>query len=198
MSDIADVTGAYNTFVDFCDIALMHCVSQYPARLDSLNLRAMDSMRKKFGVPVGFSDHTKKGVGSKLAVCAGAELLEFHITLDHGMEGPDHSFSLNPDQLNSVMTTVWELPRIFGDGIKRPHQSELAGGYASEKRRCCVAAMDIKLFEIITEDHIICLAPGSEDYVSAGKFYQLTNGFYEATEFIKKGTPIFKSSVKVI
>jgi sialic acid synthase SpsE len=96
-----------------------------------------------------------------------------------------------------MTTSIWEIQRALGDGVKRPHQKELAGGYISEKRRCCVAAMDIERYEIITEDHIICLAPGSEDYISAGEFYHLTSGYYKAAKFIKKGTPIFKNSIGV-
>lgn len=178
------------------NIALLHCVSQYPAKINSLNLRAMSSMREYFGVPVGFSDHTMKGVGAKLAACAGAELLEFHITLDNDMEGPDHKFSLNPEQLKCMTTSLWEIQTALGSGTKQPHASE--GDYVWQKRRCCVARRDIQRYEIITEDHIICLCPGHEDYISAGEFYHLTSGYYEATRFIKKGTPIFNSSVKVI
>jgi sialic acid synthase SpsE len=198
MSYMAEISGAFETLIDRCDVALMHCVSQYPAQCSTTNLRAMASMREKFGVPVGFSDHTGYGIGAKVAAAAGAELLEFHITLDNNMEGPDHSFSLDPEELISVMNQIILIQEMLGNGVKRPHRDELAGGYLSEKRRCCVAAKDIKRYEIITEDHIICLCPGHEDCVSAGEFYQLTSGFYEATDFINKGTPIFKDFVKVI
>jgi sialic acid synthase SpsE len=195
MSYMAEISGAFNTFIDHCDVALMHCVSQYPAQCSTTNLRVMASMREKYRVPIGFSDHTEYAIGAKVAAAAGAELLEFHITLDNNMEGPDHSFSLDPAELISVMNQIILIQEMLGDGVKRPHRDELAEGYLSEKRRCCVATKDIRQYEIITEDHIICLCPGHEDYVSAGDFYDLTSGFYEATKFIKKGTPIFKSSV---
>lgn len=197
MSHMSEVYAAVNSFVD-CDVALMHCVSQYPAIYSSTNLRAMDTMRERFGVPVGFSDHTKNGIGAKVAAAVGAELLEFHITLDNNMEGPDHSFSLNPKQLRATMISISRIQEMLGIGIKEPHHSEIVGGYASEKRRCCVAAKDIERHETITGDHIICLCPGHDDYVSAGDFYNLTNGFREARAFIKKGTPILKGSVRMI
>jgi sialic acid synthase SpsE len=196
MSNIIEVAAAFDSFIR-CDVALMHCVSQYPATYTSTNLKAMDTMRKKFGVPVGFSDHTKNGIGAKVATAAGAELLEFHITLDNNMEGPDHSFSLTPKQLRATMAGIIQIQKMLGTGTKEPQGSESAGGYLFEKRRCCVAIKDIKIGEVITQEHIMCLAPGNEGYVSAGDFYRLTSGSTIAIKSIKKGTPIFRSSVRM-
>ncbi|MHA2389080.1 MAG: N-acetylneuraminate synthase family protein [Candidatus Hodarchaeales archaeon] len=193
MSSMREVDIAMSSFHNGF-VALLHCVSQYPARLDSLNLKAMDSMRKEFGVPVGFSDHTMKGVGSKLAACAGAELLEFHITLDHGMEGPDHTFSLDPKQLKCMTTTLWEIQRILGDGIKQPHTSE--GKYVEQKRRCCVAYRDIRKGDVIKIEDIICLAPGIDGAVSAAEIYKITSGIYASTVEIPTGRPIFEKEIE--
>ncbi len=176
------------------DIALLHCVSQYPARIDSLNLMAMDTMRRQFGVPVGFSDHTVGGVGAKLAACAGAEILEFHITLDNDMKGPDHKFSLNPEQLRKMTVALWEIQKARGDGIKQPHSSE--GAYLWQKRRCCVAANDIECGAVITDDDIICLAPGVNGAVLAPEIYKITGGSYIAAVEIPKGRPIFKDEIR--
>ncbi len=192
MSYMDEVDIAMSSFLT-CDVALLHCVSQYPARIDSLNLRAMDSMRKKFKVPVGFSDHTRKGIGAKLAAVAGAELLEFHITLDHNMKGPDHTFSLTPEQLKSMTTTLWEIQTARGDGVKQPHNSE--GLYVWQKRRCCVAARTIQAGMVIQPQDIICLAPGVPNSIGASDIYRLTSGTYVATCTIKKGTPIFNNNI---
>lgn len=177
------------------DYALLHCVSQYPAELESLNLSAMRSMRNRYQVPVGFSDHTIGGVGSQLAVHLGAEILEFHITLDNRDDGPDHSFSLNPTELSSLMGGLKRIQEIRGNGIKQPHEAELAGGYTAQKRRCCVAARNIQQGAIIENDDIICLCPGDNQYVSAGEIFKIINGQYIALEAIPKGTPIRKGAV---
>lgn len=194
MSYMEEVEAAANC-VFTCDFAFLHCVSQYPASLDGLNLRAMDDMRRKFRVPVGFSDHTKNGVGTKLAVAAGAEIVEFHITLDHSMPGPDHVFSLDPKQLKSTMSHIAIIQKAMGNGLKRPHENEYQAGYRDQKRRCCVAVRDISIGQVISEDDIICLCPGDKKYVSAAEFYRLTCGSYIALRDIEKGTPIHKEYV---
>lgn len=192
MSYQKEVASAVDILGD--DIALLHCVSQYPARVDSLNLKVMDSMRRQFGVPVGFSDHTVGGVGAKLAACAGAEILEFHITLDNSMRGPDHKFSLNPEQLKKMTIALWEIQKALGDGVKRPHVSE--GSYVWMKRRCCVAANTIQRGKILQARDIICLAPGVEGAMPASDIYKLTGGSYVANVEIPKGRPIFVDEVR--
>ena len=128
-----------------------------------------------------------------LAASAGAELLEFHITLDNNMEGPDHKFSLNPEQLKRMTTSLWEIQTALGSGVKQPHVNE--GDYVWQKRRCCVAACKIQRGRIIFPEDIICLAPGAIGAVSASDIYRITGGEYMAAVDIPKGTPIFESEI---
>lgn len=192
MSYMDEVDSAMSCFLA-CDVALLHCVSQYPASVEALNISAMHTMKKKFRCPVGFSDHTKHGIGTKIAVAAGAELVEFHITLDHNLEGPDHAFSLTPTELNKIMTAIYQLRTSLGDGVKQPHKIE--GDYVWMKRRCCVAAHTIYRGETIQPQDIICLAPGVNGAIAASEIYKLTSGLYMVAVEVPKGKPILKTDI---
>ena len=192
MSYMDEVDSAMSCFLA-CDVALLHCVSQYPASVEALNINAMHALKKKFQCPVGFSDHTKHGIGTKIAVAAGAELVEFHITLNHNLEGPDHAFSLTPVELDKTMTAIYQLRSSLGDGVKRPHKVE--GDYVWMKRRCCVAAHSIQRGATIQPQDIICLAPGVNDAIPASEIYNITSGAYMATVEILKGRPILKTDI---
>lgn len=107
------------------ELVLLHCVSLYPTSPADANLRAMDTMRAAFGVPVGFSDHTLGRDVSVAAVALGACILEKHLTLDRGLEGPDHAASLEPTELAELVTAVRAVEAALGDGQKRPVAGEL-------------------------------------------------------------------------
>lgn len=107
------------------ELALLHCVSEYPAPFDQVNLQAMETMRNTFRLPVGFSDHT---VGVEVAIAAaalGAQLLEKHFTLDKKMPGPDHQASIEPDELKALVKGVRIANAAKGSGLKRPARCEL-------------------------------------------------------------------------
>jgi N,N'-diacetyllegionaminate synthase len=118
------------------ELVLLHCVSSYPAPVSELNLRAMQTLKTEFGVPVGFSDHS---LGIKAAITAaalGAVVIEKHFTLDRTMRGPDHAASLEPDELKRLVKSVAAAMTLgdgvkltneaLGDGIKRPMPSEMS------------------------------------------------------------------------
>jgi sialic acid synthase SpsE len=103
--------------------SLLHCVSSYPTPVDQVNLLAMNEL-KVFGLPVGLSDHTKSVVVPAVAVGMGAAIIEKHITLDCGMEGPDHCASMEPYEFAEMVRNVREAERALGDGIKKPSPCE--------------------------------------------------------------------------
>ncbi len=140
-------------------LALMHCVSNYPARAQDSNLRAMETMRQAFGVPVGYSDHTLGIEVPIAAVAMGAVVIEKHFTLDRGMEGPDHAASLEPDELAAMMAGIRKVESALGDGIKRPVASELA--VARVARKSVVAARDIAAGEVVTTQMLTCRRPAT-------------------------------------
>lgn len=106
-------------------LALLHCVSNYPAAPSACNLAAMGTLRSAFGRPVGWSDHTLGHDVAIAAVALGACLLEKHLTLDTGLEGPDHRASLDPAQFAAMVRAVRDVESALGDGRKRPTPSEL-------------------------------------------------------------------------
>jgi len=114
-------------------LALFHCVTNYPTDPTDCNLRAMETMRSRFGVPVGWSDHTVGIDISVAAVALGADILEKHFTLDHNMPGPDHVASLEPDELTAMMKSIRRMESALGDGIKQPRPCEIVIAAAAMK-----------------------------------------------------------------
>ena len=136
------------------DIMLLHCTTNYPCPFDSVNLNAMDTLRKEYGLPVGYSDHTK---GIEVAIAAatkGACVIEKHFTLDKNMEGPDHLASTEPNEFKLMVDSIRNIEKALGDGNKVPTSSELNISKVVLKR--IVASKPIKKGEVINEDMITC------------------------------------------
>lgn len=106
------------------ELVLLHCVSSYPVPADELNLRAMDTLRREFKLPVGFSDHSVGNVAAVAAVALGAVAIEKHFTLDRNMKGPDHRASAEPNELRRLVEEAHLAHASLGDGIKRPMPCE--------------------------------------------------------------------------
>ena len=105
-------------------LALMHCTSTYPAPLDELNLRAIESLRKRFGVPVGYSGHEVGLQTTLAAVVLGAVVVERHLTLDRAMWGTDQAASVEPQGMRRLVRDIRAVERAMGDGVKRIWPSE--------------------------------------------------------------------------
>jgi len=140
-------------------ITVLHCTTEYPAPLDEVNLRAMQSIAQAFGVPVGYSDHTDGIAVPIAAVAMGATVIEKHLTLDRTMDGPDHRASLEPDQFAAMVQCIRGIERALGDCIKRPTVSERAN--MPIVRKSIVAARAIQAGEPFTADNITAKRPGT-------------------------------------
>ncbi len=140
-------------------LTLLHCVSNYPADVDDVNLRAMETMKTAFGLPVGYSDHTRGIEVPVAAVAMGAEVIEKHFTLDRTMEGPDHKASLEPQEMREMVMAIRNVERAMGDGIKRPAKNEEAMRTCA--RRSLVAARTINMGAVITPGDIAVKRPGT-------------------------------------
>jgi N,N'-diacetyllegionaminate synthase len=141
------------------ELALLHCVSSYPASAASINLRAMETLRETFAVPVGFSDHAL-GVDIPLAAVAlGACIVEKHLTLDCQLPGPDHRASLEPGDFTAMVEGIRAVEAALGDGIKRPAPEER--NTAEVARRSLVAACGIPAGTVLRAEHIAILRPGT-------------------------------------
>ncbi len=137
--------------------ALLHCVSNYPARYADVNMRCMDTLRTAFDCVVGFSDHTTDALSSAIAVSRGASIIEKHITLDKTSKGPDHPFSLEPHELKLFVEAVRNAESILGSPVKRVRESEEENHRMA--RRSIIAAKDIKKGETISESMIVIKRP---------------------------------------
>ncbi len=119
-------------------LTLLHCVTEYPAPYAEVNLRAMQTLKSAFGLPVGYSDHTTGIEIAIAAVALGAEVIEKHFTLDRSLPGPDHAASLEPIELQRMVTAIRHVEAALGNGIKAPAQCELPN--ISVARKSVVAA----------------------------------------------------------
>jgi len=128
MADLAEVDEALSVLrqAGADRLAVMHCVSLYPAKLEQVNLRAMQTLASHTGLRVGFSDHTREVVTGALAVAAGASILEKHLTLDRTMEGPDHRASLEPTAMRRYVRLACQAHSAMGQSHKQPLPEERA------------------------------------------------------------------------
>jgi len=140
-------------------IILTHCTFNYPARMEDVNLKAMATMEQAFHLPVGYSDHTPGIEVALAAVAMGAALLEKHFTTDRRLPGPDHSASLEPDELADLLVKVRHVEKAMGTPVKRPSGEEAANRNIS--RRSVVAAVDIPAGRKITAPMLSAKRPGS-------------------------------------
>jgi N,N'-diacetyllegionaminate synthase len=161
MSDLDEVSSAVAAIRETAEvpIVLLHCVSLYPAPAAGSNLRAMDTMRAAFGVPVGYSDHTEGVAVALAAVAMGADMIEKHLTTDRTLHGPDHAASLEPAELRTLVDGIRAVESARGDGVKRPLPAEAATATAA--RKSVVAATDIAKGAVISRDMLTVKRPGT-------------------------------------
>lgn len=140
-------------------ITVLHCVSDYPAKFSEVNLLAMNTISRKFGVAVGFSDHT---LGIEIAIAAvalGASVIEKHLTLDTTMKGPDHSASLNLVEFKSLVQAIRNTEIALGDGTKAPGLNESLN--LPVVRKSIVAKEAISVGDLFTADNLTLKRPGT-------------------------------------
>ncbi len=126
MANLCEVEEAVNTIHSSgeADLILLHCVTNYPADPEDCNLRAMETLKTAFDVPVGFSDHTLGTAVPVAAVALGACVIEKHFTINKSLPGPDHEASLSPKELERMVKEIRSVKRAMGDGVKKPVDTE--------------------------------------------------------------------------
>lgn len=160
MSTLAEVADAVRWIreVSTGSLTLLHCLTEYPAPVEQVNLRAMDTMREHFGLPAGYSDHTPGIEISVAAAARGAAVIEKHLTLDKSLPGPDHAASLDPAEFASLVKAVRSVSSALGDGVKRPAPCETAN--RSIARRSVVAARALPSGHALTREDLTVKRPG--------------------------------------
>lgn len=145
--------------VDKSMITLLHCNTQYPTPMADVNLRAMLTLQRDFGVAVGYSDHTRGIEVPIAAVALGAQVIEKHFTLSRAMEGPDHKASLEPHELKAMVAAIRNIEMALGTGEKVVSPSERDN--IAVARKSIVAAQAIKAGELLTDDNLTVKRPGT-------------------------------------
>jgi len=140
-------------------ITILHATTEYPAPIDEVNLRAMQSLIKELGLEIGYSDHTQGIVIPIAAAALGAAVIEKHFTLDRNMDGPDHKASLEPQELKEMVGAIRKVELSLGDGVKVPTLSESKNKTAA--RKSLIAARPIAKGEMFTEENLCVKRPGS-------------------------------------
>lgn len=141
------------------ELTVLHCTTEYPTPFSDVNLKAMLSIKEKFNVNVGYSDHTKGIEVPIAAIALGALVIEKHFTLDNTMEGPDHKASLEPDELKKMVDSIRHIELALGSGVKEPAKSEIKN--IKIARKSIIAKKGIKAGEAFTEENLTVKRPGN-------------------------------------
>ncbi len=140
-------------------VILLHCTTQYPAPLDEINLRAMNTLSTLDCAGVGYSDHTLGITAPIVAVALGATVIEKHFTLDKSLPGPDHVASLSPDELTSMVKALRDAEKSMGSDVKTVTDAERPN--VAIARKSIVAACDIKAGDRFTEANLTTKRPAT-------------------------------------
>lgn len=164
MSTLEDIEMALNVFLSAGikreTIYILHCNTEYPTPMKDVNILAMLTIKNKFNVEIGYSDHTLGIEVPTAAVALGAKMIEKHFTLDRSLPGPDQLASLEPLELKAMVASIRNIEMaISGNGVKEPSSSELKNMEIA--RKSIVAKTAINKGDIFTESNITTKRPGN-------------------------------------
>jgi len=163
MSNLEEVGGALNILINAGtakdNITVLHANTMYPTPMEDVNLNAMLTIQKEFGVDIGYSDHTLGIEIDIAAVAMGASCIEKHFTLDKTMEGPDHNASLEPDELKAMVGAIRNIQKALGSSEKKPSPSETVN--IDVARKSIVASQSIKKGDKLSSKNITTKRPGT-------------------------------------
>lgn len=160
MATVAEISSAVDIVRKAgADLALLHCLSSYPAPADQLNLRAINFLERRFRCVVGYSDHYLGGLASIAAATLGAKIIEKHLTLDRSLPGPDHRVSAEPDELAQMVQDIRAVEPMLGVENKRPQPAEQE--LRTLARRRLTYANDLPAGFVIGERDLVLRRAGS-------------------------------------
>lgn len=138
-------------------VAVLKCTALYPAQDDTINLNAISTFARRFGVPIGYSDHTLDGLACMAAVVAGAKVIEKHFSLDKNRKGADHHISAEPDEFANMVSSIRRLEKMLGNGKISPVEAEVT--IRDQRHRCLVARTNIAAGEPFTKENVALKRP---------------------------------------
>ena len=163
MSNLKEVGDALNILINAGtskdNITVLHANTMYPTPMEDVNLNAMLTIQKEFGVSIGYSDHTLGIEVDIAAVALGASVIEKHFTLNNKMDGPDHKASLEPNELKSMVLAIRNIEQALGSSKKFPSYSEVPN--IEHSRKSIIAKVNIKKGEVFNEDNITTKRPAT-------------------------------------
>lgn len=171
-------------------VSILHCVSNYPTKPEDVNLNSISAL-KKFGLPIGFSDHTLGIYASIAAVALGAKVIEKHFTINRKLDGPDHSYALEPLELKEMIKGIREVEKMLGTEEIKASDSEIN---EREWRRAIYAKKDIEEGKTIEKEDIIFLRPSPPESISPSAKNDILGK--KTVKFIKKNNFITKDAFK--
>lgn len=152
------------------ELVLLQCVAAYPTPLSEINVRVVETLQREFDTLAGLSDHTLDPVTApSAAVALGGVVVEKHFTLDRSMDGPDHEFALEPDELDQMVSAIRATKQALGS----PEKSvlEVESELHQKARRAIHAVKDIEAGDELTETNVKVLRPGEREPGLHPKFY---------------------------
>ncbi len=159
LEEVREAVLAIRTLSAEIPLTLLHCTTSYPCLFEEVNLAAMRTLRETFHLPVGYSDHTL-GIEAAIAAAAlGATVIEKHFTLDRTLQGPDHAASLEPHELEKLISSIRNVERALGNGRKEPTPSEEKNKTAA--RKSLILTRGLKKGSILKEDYLTVKRPGN-------------------------------------
>ena len=212
---LREVEAAVNIFQKSnCPLVLLHCLTKYPAELNSANISVMETLRRAFDVPIGFSDNGFINQKNEIdyseipfeAAKSGADVFEIHITLDRSLPGPDHGFATEPNELKLMVEGMKQLRKDAQSGTRFKLNPILQG--SSRKRtlpeeeyvrnfafKCLFASEEIAEGQKISASNIAILRPGEGPRGLEPEHYSLVTNFAHARRQIRKNEPITWESI---
>ena len=181
--EIKDVIELFKKRNSLGNLVLLHCHFNYPTKYENVNLRVMSSLREKYGILVGFSDHTPDLLAPIVATAMGASVIEKHFTLDNTLPGPDHSSSLNPNNFEKMIKKIRDAETILGSSIRKRTEAENQNLIS---RRSIIIRNDMLEGQIITEDNLIAMRPGDGVWPTYENYEKIIGK--KVKHFVKKNT----------
>ena len=159
MSTLDEIQETFDFIKNKNKLIILHCITGYPSKFEDANLKFINTLKEKFKVPIGFSDHSP---GIELAIAAvglGACVIEKHFTLDKTLDGPDHQASLEPHEFKAMVDAIRNVEIAMGDGVRRISDSELE--IKKVARKSIVAACDIPSGSTLSDGMLAIKRPGT-------------------------------------
>ena len=186
--DITKHNKLYKKYHSYLDnkITLLHCTTEYPAPLNELNINTIDTLKERYKISIGYSDHSNNPLTPIIASSKNISVIEVHVTLDKSLPGPDHLCSLNPQEFEDYIRNIRNTELILGSEIKKSTESEIKN--KKNVRKSLIAKKDIIKGETISEDNMTVKRPGKG---IPSLFYntylgKVVNKNIKANKFIRK------------